>query len=174
VLIVGAPDLFPDNWLYIHTAEVHVGRIQNFRNWSKAMLPDLSTTSLGMEYFVDEGDRLWNMPDDELVAVAKRELEYLGLARADQVLDGTVKRMVKAYPVYDAEYRESLGIVRGYLDALENLQTVGRNGMHKYNNQDHSMMTALLAARNLLGERHDLWQVNTDMEYQEEIYVEKT
>lgn len=172
VLIVDAPDLFPDNWLYIHTAEVHVGRIQNYKNWSKAMLPDPTKSSLGMEYFVNEGDALWTRPDAQLIEMAKRELEYLGIAQADAVVGGTVKRMTKAYPVYDADYRENLNIVRGYLNAFGNLQTVGRNGLHKYNNQDHSMMTGLLAARNLLGEHHDLWAVNTDMDYQEEIRVD--
>lgn len=171
VLIVDAPDLFPDNWLYIHTPEVSVGRIQNYKNWSPAMVPDARMTSLGMEYFVNQGDEMWNMADCDLIALAKRELESIELARAEQVRDGTVKRMPKAYPVYDAVYREHLGIVRGYLDAFENFQTVGRNGMHKYNNQDHSMMTALLAARNILGETHDVWAVNTDMEYQEEIVL---
>lgn len=171
VLIVDAPDLFPDNWIYVHTPNVHVGRIQNFKNWSKAMLPDATKSSLGMEYFVNEGDAMWTMPDAQLIELAKRELETIGLARANQVIDGTVKRMVKAYPVYDSTYREHVGVVRGYLDAFENLQTVGRNGMHKYNNQDHSMMTALLAARNILGAEHDVWQVNTDMEYQEEMVL---
>jgi protoporphyrinogen oxidase len=171
ILIVNVPELFPDNWIYIHTPRVHVGRIQNFKNWSKGMLPDLTKTSLGMEYFVNEGDEHWTMPDDQLIELAKRELELIGLARADQVIDGTVKRMRKAYPVYDSTYHEHLGIVRGYLDAIENLQTVGRNGMHKYNNQDHSMMTALLAARNILGQAHDVWAVNTDMEYQEELVI---
>ena len=169
VLIVDKPDLFPDNWIYVHTPDVHVGRIQNFKNWSKAMLPDQSKTSLGMEYFVNEGDRMWNMSDAEWIELAKRELEAIGLARASDVVNGTVKRMPKAYPVYDALYREHLGIVRGYLDAFENLQTVGRNGLHKYNNQDHSMLTALLAARNILGAAHDVWAVNTDLEYQEEM-----
>jgi protoporphyrinogen oxidase len=171
ILILNVPELFPDNWIYIHTPDVHVGRIQNFKNWSQAMLPDQNTTSLGMEYFVTEGDEMWNMPDDRLIELAKREIQQIGIARADQVLDGTVKRMQKAYPVYDSTYHEHLGIVRGYLDAFENLQTVGRNGMHKYNNQDHSMMTALLAARNIMGESHNVWQVNTDMEYQEEMSI---
>lgn len=169
ILILNVPNLFPDNWLYIHTPRVHVGRIQNFKNWSKAMLPDPTTTSLGMEYFVSEGDKLWTMDDSALIELAKQELELIGIARADQVMDGTVKRMQKAYPVYDSTYQTHLGIVRGYLDAFENLQTVGRNGLHKYNNQDHSMMTALLAARNVLGENHDVWAVNSDMEYQEEM-----
>jgi protoporphyrinogen oxidase len=169
VLILNVAELFPDNWIYIHTPRVNVGRIQNFKNWSKGMLPDPSTSSLGMEYFVNEGDSFWTMSDADLIELAKRELEIIGIARANQVLDGTVKRMQKAYPVYDSTYHGHLGIVRGYLDALENFQTVGRNGMHKYNNQDHSMMTALLAARNVMGERHDVWAVNTDMEYQEEM-----
>ncbi len=171
VLIVNVPELFPDNWIYIHTPRVFVGRIQNFKNWSKALLPNDHTTSLGMEYFVTEGDELWNMPDEQLIELAKRELELIGIARAAQVIDGTVERMKKAYPVYDSTYHEHLGIVRGYLDAFDNLQTVGRNGMHKYNNQDHSMMTALLAARNVLGAEHDVWAVNTDMEYQEELVL---
>jgi len=145
VLILDAPNLFPDNWLYIHTPRVHVGRIQNYKNWSQAMLPDSTKTSLGMEYFVNEGDELWSMPDAQLIELAKRELELIGLARADLVIDGTVKRMLKAYPVYDPTYREKVGIVRGYLDAFDNFQTVGRNGMHKYNNQDHSMYTAMLS-----------------------------
>lgn len=171
VLILDAPNLFPDNWIYVHTPRVYVGRIQNFKNWSKGMLPDQSKTSLGMEYFVNVGDELWTMPDADLIALAKKELELIGLAQASQVIDGAVKRMEKAYPVYDPTYRQNVGIVRGYLDAFENLQTVGRNGMHKYNNQDHSMMTALLAARNILGEANDVWAVNTDMEYQEEMEI---
>jgi protoporphyrinogen oxidase len=169
LLIVRRKDLFPDNWIYVHTPHIRVGRIQNYKNWSAAMLPDASTTSLGMEYFVNEGDELWSLPDAELVALAKRELEHLKLARADEVVDGTVKRMRKAYPIYDGAYRHNLDIVRGYLDSFENLQTIGRNGLHKYNNQDHSMMTALLAARNVCGARHDVWAVNTDLDYQEEV-----
>jgi protoporphyrinogen oxidase len=170
VLVVRRPDLFPDNWIYVHTPHVRVGRIQNFRNWSREMVADPATTTLGLEYFVSEGDDLWSMPDADLVRMATRELEQLGLAEACDVADGAVKRMKKAYPVYDSTYRQSLAIVRGYLDSFENLQTVGRNGLHKYNNQDHSMMTGLLAARNVWGgQSHDLWAVNTDLEYQEEI-----
>jgi protoporphyrinogen oxidase len=126
---------------------------------------------LGFEYFATEGDTLWSMSDVELIELAKRELEFLRLARAADVMDGAVKRMKKAYPVYDATYRENLAIVRGYLDAFDNLQTVGRNGLHKYNNQDHSMLTGILAARNLCGEQHDVWAVNTDLEYQEEMRI---
>ncbi len=171
LLIINRRDLFPDNWIYVHTPRVRVGRIQNFKNWSLDMVPDPQMTSLGMEYFVSEGDDLWTMPDSELIDLAKQELEFLKLASANDVVDGTVKRMRKAYPVYDSTYRENLNVVRGYLDSFENLQTVGRNGMHKYNNQDHSMMTALLAAGNICGEKNFVWNVNTGMEYQEEIRI---
>jgi protoporphyrinogen oxidase len=167
--IINRRDIFPDNWIYIHTPRVSVGRIQNFKNWSKDMVPDQDMTSLGMEYFVSEGDELWSMADDKLLDLARKELKYLKLAEPHEVVDGTVTRMRKAYPVYDSTYRENLAVVRGYLDAFENFQTAGRNGLHKYNNQDHSMLTALLAARNIGGARHDIWAVNTDMEYQEEI-----
>jgi len=172
VLILNRPELFPDNWIYIHTPHARVGRIQNFKNWSRDMVPDPQMTSLGMEYFVSEGDEMWTKPDEQLIELAKQDLEFLKLANANDVVDGTVKRMRKAYPVYDSTYRENLNVVRGYLDSIENLQTVGRNGMHKYNNQDHSMVTGLLAARNICGEKNLLWAVNTDMEYQETIQVD--
>ncbi len=168
VLIVRRADLFPDNWIYIHDPSVKLGRVQNFKNWSPDMVPDPSKTCLGLEYFCFEGDGLWAMPDEELIELGKRELEKLGLARADEVEEGTVVRVPKAYLVYDATYKESLATVREFLNALPNLQLVGRNGMHKYNNQDHSMMTALMAARNILGASYDLWEVNTEGEYQEE------
>lgn len=173
VLIIRRSEMFPDNWIYIHTPHVYVGRIQNFKNWSKDMVPDPNMTSLGLEYFVSEGDELWTMADADLIELAKKELAFLKLAKADEVVDGTVKRMKKAYPVYDSTYRQNLAEVRGFLAMLDNFQTVGRNGLHKYNNQDHSMMTALLAARNICGEKHDLWAVNTDMEYQEEVRILK-
>jgi len=167
-LIVRQRDLFPDNWLYIHSPQVQVGRIQNFKNWSAAMVPDASTTSLGMEYFCDEGDALWTMRDGDLIVLATRELEQLGLAQARDVTDGVVIRQPKAYPVYTNHYRTHLQTIREYLAPFENLQTVGRNGMHRYNNQDHSMLTGMLAAKNVLGDKHDLWQVNTDRSYYEE------
>jgi protoporphyrinogen oxidase len=167
VLVVDRRDLFPDNWIYIHDPGVRLGRVQNFKNWSADMVPDASKTCLGLEYFCFEGDGLWSMRDEELVALGKRELERLGLARAEEVEDGTVLRAPKAYPVYDSTYRESLETLRDFFASVENLQLVGRNGMHRYNNQDHSMMTAVLAVRNILGESHDLWQVNTDAAYNE-------
>ncbi len=166
-LIVDRAGLFPDNWLYIHSPEVRVGRIQNFGNWSAAMVPDSARSCLGMEYFCDEGDALWSMPAAALMDLAARELEVLGLARRGEVADGTVVRQPGAYPVYDDGYRTRLRLVRGFLATVRNLQTVGRNGMHRYNNQDHSMLTGMLAARNLVGERHDVWRVNADHAYGE-------
>jgi protoporphyrinogen oxidase len=168
VLVVNRRDLFPDNWIYIHDPNVRLGRVQNFKNWSADMVPDASKTCLGLEYFCFEGDGLWAMSDEELIALGKRELQQLGLARAEEVEDGTVLRVPKAYPVYDSTYRESLEVLREFFASVPNLQLVGRNGMHRYNNQDHSMLTAVLAVRNILGESHDLWHVNTDAAYQEE------
>ncbi len=168
-LIVNRKHIMSDNWIYIHESSVRVGRIQNFKNWSPAMVPDPDKTCLGMEYFVSENDSIWNRTDDALVEMAKDELVYLGLARRDEVEDGTVVRMLKAYPVYDNGWADSVHTIRTYLEKhLSNLQLVGRNGMHKYNNQDHSMITALYAARNILGGRYDLWAVNTEPEYHEQ------
>jgi protoporphyrinogen oxidase len=172
-LIVNKPDLFPDNWIYVHSPEVQVGRIQNFKNWSPDMVPDASKTSLGLEYFCSQNDSLWNMPDADLVELGKRELERIGLAQAADVEDGCVFRSDKAYPVYDAGYRDCLSTVRAFVDGLENLQTIGRNGLHRYNNQDHAMLTGQLAVRNLLlGQQNDLWSVNTEQEYHEQLSEE--
>jgi protoporphyrinogen oxidase len=168
-LIVNQPNLFPDNWIYIHDPDVKLGRIQNFKNWSPEMVPDPAKSCLGLEYFCFEGDGLWTMPDRDLIALGKRELEALGLAKAVDIEDGAVVRMPKAYPVYDPGYDDAVGVVRRFIEGLSNLQLVGRNGMHKYNNQDHSMLTAMLAARNILGQKYDLWSVNVDQEYHEEI-----
>ncbi|PSF39089.1 FAD-dependent oxidoreductase [Aphanothece hegewaldii CCALA 016] len=172
-LIVDAPDLFPDNWIYIHSPEVQVGRIQNFKNWSPKMVPDASKSCLGMEYFCSEGDKLWNLSDTELLDLANSELVQLGLVKASAIEDGTVIRQKKAYPVYDRDYHQHLDVIQGYLKTFENLQTVGRNGMHRYNNQDHSMLTAILAAKNIMGEKHDLWDVNTERSYHEEFTQEE-
>jgi protoporphyrinogen oxidase len=171
-LIIRKPMLFPDTWIYIHDPEVKVGRIQNFKNWSPFMVPDPNKTCLGLEYFCFEGDSLWSMPDDELIELGKRELETLGLGNKDDVEDGMVVRMPKAYPIYDSTYRKSLEVVRQFLKQFENLHLVGRNGMHKYNNQDHSMLTAILSAENILGANHDLWTVNVEQEYHEEMGIE--
>jgi protoporphyrinogen oxidase len=166
-LIIKRTDLFPDNWIYVHDPSVKLGRIQNFNNWSSAMVPDASTTCLGLEYFCFEGDNLWSMPDADLIALGKREIAKLGLVNEDDVIDGCVVRNEKAYPVYGPGYQDDLAIIRGELQELKNIQPVGRNGMHKYNNQDHSMMTAVLAAKNIEGEHFDLWKVNSDAEYHE-------
>jgi protoporphyrinogen oxidase len=168
-LVVNRKDVVPDNWIYIHDPSVKVGRVQNFKNWSPAMVPDPNKTCLGMEYFVFENDELWSSPDDRLVELACKEIAQLGLVRPEEIEDGAVVRMPKAYPLYQDSYTEQLKVIRHYLEQnLTNLQLVGRNGMHKYNNQDHSMMTALGAARNILGAHHDLWAINTEPDYQEE------
>jgi protoporphyrinogen oxidase len=169
-LVVDKPDLFPDNWIYIHDPKVRVGRVQNFRSWSPEMVPDEQLSCLGLEYFCFEGDGLWNMPDAELIALAKRELAQIGLAAEVEVKDGCVVRQKKAYPVYDDAYRAHVDAIRADIDAhYPTLHLVGRNGMHKYNNQDHAMMTAMLTVRNILaGEQlYDVWDVNEDAEYHE-------
>jgi protoporphyrinogen oxidase len=168
-LVIDSEDLFPDNWIYIHEPGVRVGRIQNFRSWSPWMVPNDADASIGMEYFCFEGDELWNMSDDELVALATRELEELGLARADKVKFGFAVRVNKAYPIYDSDYGERVDTIKGWLDGVENLVQVGRNGLHRYNNSDHSMLTAMRAVDNiLLGTDHDIWAVNAESVYHEE------
>jgi len=168
-LIIDKKDIFPDNWIYIHDPEVKLGRIQNFKNWSKDMVPDQSKTCLGLEYFCFEGDGLWNMSDADLIKLATKELSKLGLVKNEDVIDGAVVRMPKAYPVYDDVYKKHISTVRSFTDNFSNLYLVGRNGMHKYNNQDHSMMAAMIAIKNILGEKDlDPWKVNTDAKYHEE------
>ena len=168
-LVLDRTDLFPDNWIYVHTPGVKVGRIQNFNNWSSDMVPPDGGTCVGMEYFCFEGDGLWESSDAALLELATKELASLGLADAASVSDGAVVRMKKAYPIYDAFYRGHLDQVRACIDRIPNLHTIGRNGMHKYNNQDHSMYTAMLCLDNMLGlATHDIWAVNTDFEYHEE------
>ena len=167
-LIIETPRAFPDNWIYVHDPAVRVGRVQNFGNWSAAMVPDEGRTSLGMEYFCSVGDDLWSMSDGALRDLAVREAHQLGLALPSQVVDSCVVRQPKAYPVYDDSYRGRVEAVRSYLARFHNLQTIGRNGTHRYNNQDHSTVAGLLAARNILGERHDTWDINTDALYLEE------
>ncbi len=168
-LILDDPDPFPDNWIYIHSPEVNVGRIQNFRSWSPDMVPDKDRSSIGMEYFCNQGDGIWTMTTEDLVAMAAKELEHLGLAKAASVVDGTVIRQPLAYPVYDNHYRASLDTLRDWLGRFRNLQMVGRNGMHRYNNQDHSMLTAMYAIENIRGAKHDLWSVNVDQTYHEDV-----
>ncbi len=175
VLVLDDPDVFPDNWIYIHDPSVRVGRVQNFKNWSPEMVPDQRHTALGLEYFCNEGDDLWDATDEELLERGSRELASIGLIDSDKVIDGTVIRVHKAYPVYDEEYAANVAVIRSYLDAeFDNLQLCGRNGMHKYNNQDHAMMTGLMAARNLAGQEWDQWRVNQDAEYLEEVSADDT
>ena len=168
-LILRRKDIFPDNWIYIHDPEVAVGRIQNFKNWSPDMVPDDEHTCLGLEYFCFKGDGLWSMSDQELIELGKEEIEILGFAQRSEMVDGHVVRMPKAYPVYDNQYQGALTTIREFLTQIPNLQLIGRNGMHRYNNQDHSMLTAMLAVENIFGKQHDLWAVNTEQEYHEEM-----
>jgi len=168
-LMVDKPDLFPDNWIYIHDPSVQVGRVQNFRSWSPEMVPS-GMTCLGLEYFCFEGDGLWTASDEDLIALAKREIAKIGLVSEKDVTDGCVVRQAKAYPVYDEHYRDHVATIRRDLEGSHpTLHLVGRNGMHKYNNQDHAMMTAMLTARNILADERifDTWQVNEDAEYHE-------
>jgi protoporphyrinogen oxidase len=168
VLIVDKPDLFPDQWIYIHSPEVKVGRIQNFKSWSPEMVPDPSKTALGLEYFLWSSDQLWTQPDDVLIGMGRREASKIGLIEESDVIDGCVVRMPKAYPVYDGVYRDALAVVRSYLRNFPNLESVGRNGQHRYNNQDHSMVTAMYAVQNIAGDSLDCWDVNVEEEYHEE------
>jgi protoporphyrinogen oxidase len=168
LVIVDRPEVFPDNWIYVHSPDVVMGRIQNFKNWSPEMVPDPAMTSLGLEYFVNVGDELWTAEDGELVELGVRELATLGLVEETEVVDGAVVRMPKAYPVYDGNYRDSVATLREYLGEFANLQVIGRNGQHRYNNQDHSMLSGIRAAQNVVGDRHDVWAVNVEGEYLEE------
>ncbi len=167
-LIVRRASVFPDNWLYIHSPEVKVGRIQNYKNWSPEMVPDASRTSLGLEYFLWDREEMWSWSTQRLIDLGIRECAEIGLIEAGEVEDGTVVRMKKAYPIYDHHYRNHLAIIRNYLKTIGNLQTIGRNGLHRYNNQDHSMLTGIYAARNIAGGQYDVWSVNTEKEYHEE------
>ncbi len=168
-LIVDRVDLFRDNWIYVHDPAVTVGRIQNFKNWSAAMVPDPAKTCIGMEYFCSEGDALWTMPDADLLDLAARELATLGLAEQADVEDGAVVRQPKAYPIYDDGYARRVRVVRDFVSTIGDLQTIGRNGMYRYNNLDHSMLTGMLAARNVMGEDHDPWDVNAERSYGETV-----
>ena len=169
VLICKDQDAFHDNWIYIHEPNVKVGRIQNFKSWSPFMVPDPEMACYGLEYFCFEGDGLWNSSDSELLALGTKEIHQIGLAKPEAVVDGYVVRQPKAYPVYDHAYKNHLQVIREELKKYTGLYLVGRNGMHKYNNQDHSMMTAMLASKNIIAgnEFYDLWDVNEDAEYHE-------
>jgi len=172
LLVIKGADLFDDNWIYIHQPGVQVLRIQNFKSWSPYMVPEGSTdASVGMEYFCFEGDELWNTPDDQLVTMAGQEIEKLKLAKAADVVDGYVERVHKAYPIYDELYAERVMKIREWLEGVSNLTQVGRNGLHRYNNSDHSMLTSMRAVDNiLLGTDHDIWSVNVESVYHEEVH----
>lgn len=168
VLVVNNREIFPDNWIYIHTPEVKLGRIQNYKNWSGDMVANMNQTTLGLEYFLWEKDEEWKWSDERLIEMGIKECSQIGIIKKGEVVDATVVRMKKAYPVYDHAYTENLKVIKKYLNGFNNLQTIGRNGLHRYNNQDHSMLTGVYAARNVFGEKNDVWSVNTEMEYHEE------
>jgi protoporphyrinogen oxidase len=173
LLVIEGDDLFPDNWIYIHQPGVTVLRIQNFKSWSPWMVPEGETaSSIGMEYFCFEGDALWTMDDDELVKMASQEIETLKLAKAANVKFGFVARVNKAYPIYDEKYAERVATIRDWLNSdMTNLYQVGRNGLHRYNNSDHSMLTAMRAVDNItIGTNHDIWAVNVESVYHEEVH----
>jgi protoporphyrinogen oxidase len=166
-LVIDDHEPFPDNWIYLHDPGTVAGRVQNFGAWSADMVRP-GTTCLGVEYFCFEGDEIWEMTDAEAVKLATDELATIGLIKPETVVDGVKVRVPKAYPMYDAHYRIAVAEIKGYLAAFDNLKTFGRNGLHRYNNQDHSMWTAILATLNLLdGSQHDVWSVNTEAEYHE-------
>jgi protoporphyrinogen oxidase len=168
-LVLDGEDLFPDNWIYIHDPNVKVGRIQNYRSWSPWMVPEPTKACVGLEYFCFAGDELWSTSDEGLVELGARELEQLGLAPRDKLERGYAVRVPKAYPMYDVSYADRVATIRAWLDGIGNLQQVGRNGLHRYNNSDHSMLTAIRAVENiLLGTRHDIWAVNAESVYHEE------
>jgi protoporphyrinogen oxidase len=167
-VILKSENPFPDTWIYVHSPEVKLGRIQNFKSWSPFMVPDQTKTALGLEYFCTEGDALWSMNDADLIQLGLTELKKIGLGKKADFVDGFVAKVYKAYPVYDSTYPENIKIVREYLEKFTNLQPIGRYGMFKYNNMDHSILTGLYAADNILGANKDIWTVNADQEYHEE------
>jgi protoporphyrinogen oxidase len=167
-LISTEQEAFPDNWIYLHDPGVRAGRVQNFAAWSESMVRP-GTSCLGVEYFCFRGDEIWSMPPADAVEMAKEELARIGLVDPSKVVNGVKVCVPNAYPMYDSAYREAVAVIREYIDGFENLKTFGRNGLHRYNNQDHSMWTAILATLNLLqGTSHDVWSVNTEADYLEE------
>jgi protoporphyrinogen oxidase len=167
-LMVRGRGLFPDNWIYVHDPGVKVGRIQNYTNWSPEMSPDPGVSCLGMEYFCFEGDGLWTLSDEDLELMAADELRRLGLVSSPEVVDSAVVRVPKAYPVYDGNYRQALATIQEWLKQMPSMHVAGRNGMHRYNNQDLAMLSGILAARNSAGASYDLWSLAHDESYLEE------
>ena len=168
-LVLKAKHLFPDNWIYIHSPEVKLGRIQNFKNWSPFMVKDENFTGLGLEYFCTEGDELWSKKDKDLIKLGLKELEVIKLAKSSQFIDGFVAKVPNAYPVYAYNYEDFLKMIKDYLARFKNFQTIGRGGMFRYNNMDHSILSGIYAARNTLGENRNIWDINIEQEYHEEI-----
>ncbi|MFY9578050.1 MAG: NAD(P)/FAD-dependent oxidoreductase [Gaiellaceae bacterium] len=167
-LVIDEPQPFPDNWIYLHDPGTRAARVQNFGAWSEDMVVP-GTTCLGVEYFCFEGDEIWELADEQAIALAKDELARIGLIDSARVVDGVKVLVPKAYPMYDSAYKEAVALLRGYLSSFDNLHTFGRNGLHRYNNQDHSMWTGILAALNVTdGSRHDVWAVNTEDAYLED------
>jgi len=168
-LVINRDHLFPDNWIYVHDPIVDLRRIQTYKNWSPDMVPVEGKSVLGLEYFHFETDPEWDWDDDRLIERGIQELQKLNLVDGSDVQEGWVTRVPKAYPVYDRDYREAVEEIRNYLEGFSNLQTIGRNGTHRYNNMDHSMLSGIYAASNILGKRVDLWEINAEKEYHEEI-----
>jgi len=168
-LLIDEKEIFRDNWVYVHSPDLRMGRIQNYKNWSSRMVYNQDITTLGIEYFCDEGDELWNSSDEDLIALAQKELVTTKLVNADCVFDGFVKRSPAAYPVYRIGYEDRLEEVRSYLGRFQNLQLIGRSGQYQYNNMDHSMLSGLLAARNIIqpAERRDIWHTKSEDQYLE-------
>ena len=171
-LVVRKADIAPDNWIYLHDARVRAGRLQLYKNWSPDLVPEAGKSTVGLEYFINEGGVLWRSDDQRLVDLAKRDLKRIGLVGSELVEDGFVVRYAKAYPVYDLAYREHVGILRRCVGRLANLVCVGRYGQFRYNNMDHSILSALLGVRRLLGEGADPWSVNAEAQYHQEAYAQ--
>jgi protoporphyrinogen oxidase len=166
-VILNKDNIFPDNWIYIHSPEINAGRLQNFKNWNPEMVPDPATTSLGLEYFCFDSDPIWSQPKSSLIDIAIEDLARLHFAEARDLIDAVVVKVPKAYPVYSPNYQARVKVVRDYVRTLPIIQTVGRNGLHRYNNMDHSMLSGIYAARNLLGEHLSPWGINVEEEYHE-------
>ncbi len=170
-LIINKDNIFPDNWIYIHSKEIRAGRLQNFKNWSPEMVLDPKKSALGLEYFCFSSDPVWSLPDKELIHIAIEDIERLRFASKKEVLDGLIKKIPKAYPVYSPDYKNNLLTIKEYLNTINNLYTIGRNGLHRYNNQDHSMMTALYAVWNIMGKNYSPWDINIEDEYHEAAFI---
>ena len=171
-LILSRRAIFPDNWIYVHSPNVRMARIADYGNFSEEMLATKDTTCISVEYFVFAHEDLWSLPDTDLVRLATEELNTVGLVRPHEILDGFVVREKDSYPVYYVGHRPLFEKIKNYVDGLENVTLIGRGGMYKYNNQDHSILTGLLAARKYLGESHNIWEINTDEDYHEEKHIE--